>query len=119
MFVRGPDPWSTCTGAKGDALTPLRRLGSHGATPPLHAQRGIAGLPESWPALLPRWIGVRSYGIYLYGSDPPHPGAPAVTHLQFRAALPVDVAVIAVVVAARRTDLPRPHSGRGGGRGWC
>ena len=47
---------------------------------------------------VPRWIGVRSYGIYLYGLTILIL-VPLVTHLKLHDALPVDVVVTAAVVA--------------------
>jgi peptidoglycan/LPS O-acetylase OafA/YrhL len=64
---------------------------------------------------VPRWIGVRSYGIYLYGLTLLIL-VPAVTHLQFHLALPLDVVVIVVVVSLSYRFAETPFRARG--RAW-
>lgn len=63
----------------------------------------------------PRWIGVRSYGIYLYGLTLLIL-VPLVTHLKRHEALPVDVVVITVVVALSYRFAEAPF--RMWGRTW-
>ncbi len=64
---------------------------------------------------VPRWIGVRSYGIYLYGLTLLIL-IPLVTHLKLHKALPVDVVVIAIVVALSYRFAEAPF--RSWGRAW-
>jgi peptidoglycan/LPS O-acetylase OafA/YrhL len=64
---------------------------------------------------VPRWIGVRSYGIYLYGLTLLIL-IPLVTHLKLHDALPVDVVVIAVVVALSFRFAEAPF--RSWGQAW-
>jgi peptidoglycan/LPS O-acetylase OafA/YrhL len=62
---------------------------------------------------VPRWIGVRSYGIYLYGLTLLLL-VPLITHLKLHEVLPIDVVVIAVVVALsyRFAEVPLRARGR-------
>ncbi len=64
---------------------------------------------------VPRWIGVRSYGIYLYGLTLLIL-VPLITHLKLHDVLPVDVVVIAVVVALSYRFAEAPF--RSWGRAW-
>jgi peptidoglycan/LPS O-acetylase OafA/YrhL len=64
---------------------------------------------------VPRWIGVRSYGIYLYGLTLLQL-VPLVTHLTLHETLPLDVVVIAVVVALSYRFAEAPF--RSWGRAW-
>ena len=99
-------------GAKGQALALLLAVAATALL--LHCTLNAESLGSRVLASpLPRWIGVRSYGIYLYGLTLLIL-VPAVTHLQFHVAFPVDVAVIAVVVALsfRFVETPLRASGR-------
>ncbi len=62
-----------------------------------------------------RWVGVRSYGIYLYGLTL-LVLIPLVTHLKLHEAAPIDVAVTAVIVAISYRYVEAPVRARG--RAW-
>ncbi len=62
-----------------------------------------------------RWIGVRSYGIYLYGLTL-LVLVPRITHLELHEVLPVDLAVIGIVVALSYRFAEAPF--RQWGRAW-
>jgi peptidoglycan/LPS O-acetylase OafA/YrhL len=64
---------------------------------------------------VPRWLGVRSYGIYLYGLTLLIL-VPLVTHLKLHEALPIDVVVIAAVVAISYRFAEVPFRSRGRAR---
>ncbi len=75
---------------------------------------------RSWPSRVLgssplRWIGVRSYGVYLYGLTLVIL-IPAVTHLPLHEAAPLDLVVIAVVVALSYRYVEAPLRARG--RAW-
>jgi peptidoglycan/LPS O-acetylase OafA/YrhL len=74
----------------------------------------------SWPSralssALFRWIGVRSYGIYLYGLTL-LVLVPAVTHLPLHEVVPVDLVTMALVVALSYRYVEAPLRARG--RAW-
>ena len=101
-------------GAKGDALTLLVAVAATALL--LHCTLNAESLTSrvlASPAL--RWIGVRSYGIYLYGLTLLIL-VPLVTHLKLHDALPVDVVVITVVVALSYRFAEAPF--RMWGRAW-
>jgi len=101
-------------GAKGDALTLLVAVAATALL--LHCTLNAESLTSrvlASPA--PRWIGVRSYGIYLYGLTLLIL-VPLVTHLKLHEALPVDVVVITVVVALSYRFAEAPF--RSWGRAW-
>jgi len=64
---------------------------------------------------VPRWIGQRSYGIYLYGLTLMQL-IPSVTHLSLHFAAPLDVVVTAIVVAISFRYVESPIRFRG--RNW-
>jgi len=73
--------------------------------------------PESIPSRLlasavPRWIGQRSYGVYLYGLTAMQL-VPLITHLSLHFAAPIDVLVTAALVAASYTYVEIPIRTRG------
>ncbi len=84
-------------GVKGDALSLLVYVAATALL--LHCTLNAESFVSRVLASpVPRWIGVRSYGIYLYGLTILIL-VPLVTHLKLHDALPVDVVVTAAVVA--------------------
>ena len=99
-------------GAKGDALDLLVYVAAVGLL--LHCTLNSESLVSRVLASpIPRWLGVRSYGIYLYGLTILIL-VPQVTHLKLHEALPVDVVVIGAVVAIsyRFAEVPFRSWGR-------
>jgi peptidoglycan/LPS O-acetylase OafA/YrhL len=101
-------------GAKGDALSLLVALAATALL--LHCTLNAESfVSRALASPVPRWIGVRSYGIYLYGLTLLIL-VPLVTHLKLHEALPVDVVVITIVVAISYRFAEAPF--RSWGRAW-
>jgi peptidoglycan/LPS O-acetylase OafA/YrhL len=101
-------------GAKGDALDLVVYLAATALL--LHCTLDANSFASRMLASpVPRWIGVRSYGIYLYGLTILLL-VPLVTQLSLHEALPLDVAVVAVVVALSYRFVESPF--RSWGHRW-
>ena len=102
------------TGGTGDALALLVAVATTVLL--LHCTLNARSmLSRVLASPVPRWIGVRSYGIYLYGLTLLIM-IPTVTHLRLHEALPLDVVVIAAVVALSFRFVEYPIRTRG--RAW-